>query len=318
MQRITPDNPNIRYFGRWDRRDKDAYSTSWGGTYFKLNVTGKRIKLHVRAKVNLYVNVDGAQHYYEAVEGIVDVTPQDLCEGMHTLRVATPYTDQCLIFKGVWIEPDAKVSVPSVGMKKIEYIGASIIAGYMLSRQALSGYAWLTAERLGYEHTQIAQSGMSLLDRWEMGSYIDNGAGMSEQFFKLKHADSGDTSLYDFTASPPDVVLINIGTNDRVFHVPSSLFQATYTQFLARIRNVYPNAIVYAQRLFDGTYEHEIEQAVHARHADGDHLVRYIDTSGWLSKNDYIDGIHPNEQAHVKISERLVEVLAQHSIQDEI
>ncbi|MCL9662655.1 GDSL-type esterase/lipase family protein [Paenibacillus hunanensis] len=310
MYKVEPDDENIYYVGRWDKRQPGAYSTSWGGTYFKVNFSNTTIiRLHIGASVNVYVSIDGVTRYYPSLQGVVDITPVLLHKGTHTLMVATPYTDQCLVFQGMSLDDQARISLPSTGKRMIEYIGASIIAGHLLPRYALSDYAWLAAERLGYEHIQIAQSGMGLVDHWPGGSYIANGAGMSQQYFKLKHADHDDDTLYDFFDQSPDIVIIHIGTNDAVFGVPADRFQYEYTRFLGLIRQQYPVARLYAQRLFDGTYAQEIQQSVRSLQAAGDQKVHYIDTSGWLQELDYIDGVHPNESAHIKLSKRLVAVL---------
>lgn len=309
MANILPDDPNIRYFGRWDTRDASAYSTSWGGTYFKVNFTGTTVKLNAGSSVSFYAMIDGVERHYTGVNGTVNLTPVPLSPGTHTLMIATPYTDQSLVFKGLIIDEGASVAAPPVGAKTIEFTGASIIAGYLLPKQALSDYGWLAAEKLGYEHTQIAQSGMGLVDQWSGGSYIANKAGLSKQFFKLKNADSGDDTAYDFSGPEPDMVVINVGTNDKNFNVPSDMYQSAYTEFLAGIRSKYPNAELYAQRLFNGVYAAETQAAVNARQAAGDSKVHYIDTTGWLSDADYIDGTHPNESAHVKLADKLAAIL---------
>lgn len=311
MANVLPDDPGIRYFGRWDTRDASTYSTSWGGTYFKVNFTGTTVKLNVGASVSLYVKIDGVESRYTSVNGTVNLTPVPLSPGTHTLMVATPYTDQSLKFKGLIIDEGAYVTTPQIGSKTIEFTGASIIAGYLLPKQAQSDYGWLAAEKLGYEHTQIAQSGMGLVDQWSGGSYIANKAGLSKQFFKLKNADSGDDTAYDFSGPEPDMVVINVGTNDKTFNVPSETYQTAYTQFLADIRSKYPTADIYAQRLFNGVYAAETQGAVNTRRAAGDSKVHYIDTTGWLSDADYIDGTHPNESAHVKLADKLAAILGQ-------
>ncbi|OMF36894.1 hypothetical protein BK133_08220 [Paenibacillus sp. FSL H8-0548] len=306
---VLPTDPNIKYFGRWDDRDAANYKTSWAGTYFKVNFTGTTVKLALGGSSNVYVRIDGKETYYSAANGFVDLTATPLAEGTHSLMVIAPYTDQNIQFRGLVLDEHATTALPEVGSKTIEFTGGSILAGYLLPKHALSDFAWLAPEMLGYEHTQIAYSGINLVDNWEGGSYVSNKVGLSKQFFKLKNAESSDTADWDFGRYEPDAVVINVGTNDKSFAVPSETYQAAYTAFLANIRAKYPHADIYAQRLFNGAYAAETLSAVEERKADGDDKVHYIDTTGWLSSSDYIDGTHPNEAAHQKLALRFAAIL---------
>ncbi|MEK0312618.1 S-layer homology domain-containing protein [Cohnella sp. 56] len=305
---IAPTDAHIKYFGRWDKSNAEQYTTSWGGTYFKVNFTGTTAKLVVQGAVNLYARVDGQETYYPGASGIVDLTPTPLADGEHTLMVATPYTSDALNFRGLILGSGATAKDPQVGAKTIEFAGGSILAGYLLPKQALSDFAWLAPEMLGYEHTQIAFTGINLVDQWSGGSYVASKVGLSKQFFKLKNADSAVTTDWDFS-SQPDAVVINVGTNDSSFKVPGDTYQAAYEKFLADIRAKYPSAVLYAQRLFNGAYAQETLNAVNARIAAGDANVQYIDTTGWLTSSDFIDGTHPNEAAHQKLALRFAAIL---------
>jgi hypothetical protein len=55
------------------------------------------------------------------------------------------------------------------------------------------------------------------------------------------------TSSWDPSRWVPDAVVINLGTNDynAAGPDPSSDYQATYLQFVARLRSVYPGAFVF-------------------------------------------------------------------------
>ncbi|KAI7253002.1 hypothetical protein KC345_g11426, partial [Hortaea werneckii] len=286
---VHPGDANINYFGRWDTSNPEVYTASWSGAYFKVDFTGTSAKLVLDGAVNLYVSVDGAETYYEAATGTLNVTPASLAEGIHSLRVTVPYTDQQLNFTGLVLDTGAHTAAPSVGSKLIEFTGGSIVAGYLLPKLALSDYTWLAAEQLGVEHTQIAYSGMNLVDNWSGGSYISSKAGLSRQYFKLKDADATESADWDFSRYSPDMIVINVGTNDSHFQVPGETYQSVYTTFLEDLRIKNPGAEIYAQRLFNGAYAAETLQAVNTRIADGDTKVHYIDTTGWITDGDTID-----------------------------
>lgn len=306
---VHPSDANIKYFGRWNTSNPEVYTASWSGAYFKVNFTGTSAKVVLEGTVNLYISVDGTETYYEAATGTVNVTPALLANGTHSLRVTVPYTDQQLNFKGLILDEGAATAAASTGSKLIEFTGGSIVAGYLLPKLALSDYTWLAAEQLGYEHTQIAYSGMNLVDNWSGGSYISSKAGLSKQYFKLQDADTAESADWDFSRYSPDMIVINVGTNDSHFQVPGETYQSVYTEFLKELRNKNPGAEIYAQRLFNGAYAAETLQAVNARITDGDTKVHYIDTTGWITDGDTIDGTHPTETAHLKLADRLAAIL---------
>ncbi|MEK8170955.1 hypothetical protein NKH77_19460 [Streptomyces sp. M19] len=61
--------------------------------------------------MNFYVSVDGgADVFYAGVRGTVDVTPQPLPQGTHTLRVA--YRSGDTVFQGLELDSGATTVAP--------------------------------------------------------------------------------------------------------------------------------------------------------------------------------------------------------------
>ncbi len=74
---------------------------------------------------------------------------------------------------------------------------------------------------------------------------------------------------------------------------------------MQKLRAKFPQAQIVALRTFGGPYADAIKRAVQMRTAGGDKRVYYIDTTGWLEKDDFRDGIHPNEVGNLKVTRRL-------------
>ena len=180
-------------------------------------------------------------------------------------------------------------------------LGDSITAGAHTSERALSDYAWLIGERLSVEHTQIAQGGISLTDK-------PSGVGMATQYFKMKTIYFPNSPDWNFSRYQADIVVINLGTNDA--GVSNALFQSTYISFLQKIRRRYPHAHIFVLRTFRGSKANPSKAAVNAVIAAGDHNVQYIDTTGWISASDTVDGVHPTDTGHVKIANKLGPIIA--------
>ncbi|WP_086750023.1 MULTISPECIES: SGNH/GDSL hydrolase family protein [Streptomyces] len=293
-------DPNIAYVGRWDTSSGTTAVANWTGAYVQTSFTGTTVKVKARDAVNFYVSVDGGPDVFHAgVRGTVNLTPQPLASGTHTLRIT--YRSGDTAFQGLVLDSGARTVAPGASAGLIEFVGDSITAGALTDRLALDSYAWKTGERLGMRHTQIARSGYCLVAQ-------SGCTGLSGQFFKS--ASTGATN-WDFSRYRASAVVINLGTNDIGHGVSGAAFQSAYTAFLRDVRAKYPDAVLFAVQTLKKRYVTETRAAVGARNNAGDGKVRYVDTSGWLTDGaDYEDGNgHPNEAGHTKFAGRLASVI---------
>ena len=104
------------------------------------------------------------------------------------------------------------------------------------------------------------------------------------------------------------MVVVNQGTNDSIY--PSSQFEPAYRDYIREIRGAYPSAWIFCMRPFGGFHEKDIRAAVNSI---SDRKIVYVDTTGWLAKADYTDGIHPTAAAHVKAAKKLVKMISARS-----
>ena len=303
---------NINYIGRWDKTSSTTYRSYWGGASLTTRFTGTTVKVKLAEKTVFMAVIDGVANTYWDASGTVDLTSTPLASGTHTLRIVSKYEKTELPFQGLVLDAGATtVKPPSSPL--VEFVGDSITAGVLTSEMAVTDYAWLTGERLGAEHTQIAYPGITLSDGYH---YSDNTfPGMESLYFKLQQANHcpdvacSANPLWNFDNYTAKLVVVNLGTNDAFNSVPSSTFQSRYTSFLQNIRAKYPNADIFALRTFGGYYQAETQAAVNARVNAGDAKVHFIDTTGWLESTDYGDGVHPNDAGHVKVTNRLLPIL---------
>ncbi|MDF3146281.1 MULTISPECIES: hypothetical protein [unclassified Streptomyces] len=61
---------------------------------------------------------------------------------------------------------------------------------------------------------------------------------------------------------------------------------------------------------FRGRYVPQTQAAVKAAVDGGDSRVSFVDTTGWLGSGDLTDSVHPNDQGHRVIADRLAPVIA--------
>ena len=301
---------NIQYIGRWDKSNKEIYHSYWGGAYIRVCFTGTTIKMKLAGKANIYVNIDGQGDVkYSKANGIINLTPEPLVFGTHTLLVAANYSNDEIKFQGFMLDKNG-TTLAFPKKKLIEFIGNSITTGEKTVKRDLSAFAWLTAEKINADHTQISQPGITLVDGYHYNGDWAPKRGQEIQYFLTKQPNHKQNFCWDFTRYTPEIIVINLGTNDFKLKVPKKEFYKSYLLFLKNIRAKYPKAEIFAMRTFGGYYKEETQKAVKKRLRKKDDKVHYIDTAGWLElPTDFFDGIHPTDEAHVKIANKLEPVL---------
>jgi lysophospholipase L1-like esterase len=291
-------DPNVRYVGRWDTSSGTAVG-NWAAPYIRTGFTGRTMKIRLRDSANIYVSIDGQPDtFFQGVRGTVNLTPTPLAAGTHSLWVAFRIG---AAFQGFVLDPGARTVAPRVSPRLVEYVGDSITFGALTTKLTVSSYSWLTSERLGVEHATIARSGACL---------VDKGAdcfGLNVQYFRTG---IGSTQNWDFSRYQANAAVINLGTNDVGHAVTAAQFGAAYLQFLRDIRARRPNATLFAFETFRMRYVPETQAAVRTLNDAGDRNVFFINTEGWLTSADFVDGGHPNDGGHQKIADRLAPIIA--------
>jgi hypothetical protein len=291
-------DPNVRYVGRWDTSSGTAIG-NWAAPYIRTGFTGRTIRIKLRDSANIYVSIDGQPDtFFQGVRGTVNLTPTPLAAGTHSIWVAFRLG---AAFQGFVLDPGATTLAPTVSPKLVEYVGDSITFGALTTKLTVSSYSWLTSEKLGIEHATIARSGACL---------VDKGAGcfgLNVQYFRTG---IGSTQSWDFSRYQANAIVINLGTNDVGHGVTAAQFGAAYVQFLKDIRARRPNATLFAFETFRMRYVPETQAAVKALNDAGDGNVFFINTEGWLTSADFVDGGHPNDGGHRKIADRLAPIIA--------
>ena len=183
---------------------------------------------------------------------------QDSCHEMHIL--------------GFEIEDGAKLlELPDAQTRKIEVYGDSVSAGEVTEAVDYTGktkpdpehngqysnswysYAWMTARMLNAQIHDIAQGGIALMDGQGWFHEPDQ-IGMESAWNKIRFNKTfGELTEWDFNQYTPQVVVVAIGQNDNhPFDYMSEdymcekaiLWREHYTEFLKKLRQVYPKASV--------------------------------------------------------------------------
>jgi lysophospholipase L1-like esterase len=306
----------IHFIGRFDTSDPGGPRFAWPGSAIvaRFDGTGLTVRLDDGGQDQFDVWVDGAaQPVLLAGAGPADyVLASGLPAGPHDVVVARRTESffgptQFLGFSGA---PLVDTPGPT---RLVEMVGDSITCGYgVLGAGPTCGFsagteaethAWgaLAAADLGAAHTAIAYSGK--------GVYLSYGGDPTDPLpvlFERTLADDA-ASAWSFAAYTPDVVVVDLGTNDFSVGDPGTPFVDAYVAFVAQIRAHYPDAWILVatspmlsdsyppgamQRTIAAGY---LQDAVAAAVAAGDGRVDFVDLAEQDPADGYVCDYHPSE-----------------------
>jgi lysophospholipase L1-like esterase len=323
-------DPAIRLHGRWDRRQPDRATTVCAGSYIVARFDGRSLAARfdmARNKAPLPTvawRIDAQDEQWreseiaESLELAKDLRPGEhtillLVRGLdeHQPRWSPPLTAS-VTFLGFDLPAGGQfVAVADEPKLKVEFLGDSITEGVRVhdkepgretwpwTSDALRAYPFKTAMKLEAEWRQVGFGRLGITIPGNGGVPIAPDA--FDWFYEGCPRD-------DWRA---DVVVVNLGTNDR--NATSEQFRPGYARELAAIRKAYPKAAILALRPFNGAHADDIRAEVAARNTAGDARIAYIDTTGWLNKSDFTDGVHPNAGAGPKLADHLAPLIKQHA-----
>lgn len=316
----------VQRIGRFDLGDPAGPRFAWSASTLRVRFSGTGIDIKLAAlggsQNQFDVRVDGAlQARLRMQDGVTDYTlAANLVDGPHDLEVfrRTEALLGLVQFQGFSVHGGG-VLLPGATRKArhIEFVGDSITCGFgnegltqkcgfsAETENAYLAFGAVAARALDAEHNVVAWQGRGMVRN--LGNHP--GSVMPYLFERVLPEDPA--SQWSFAAAPPpDVVVINLGSND--FYVgsndnPSALFTAGYVAFLERLRAVYPNAYLFATA--SGNAGHlqpaatATSAAVQARNATGDAKVYFLayDSIGY-SACEY----HPSVAEHQAMASKLV------------
>lgn len=214
----------------------------------------------------------------------------------------------------------------------IEFIGDSITCGYGVddedanhhfstkTEDCTKAYAYKTAEKLDADYSLVSFSGHGIIS-----GYSGDGKKVLSQLVPPYYTHLGYTWSrneefdplkldWDFTKREPDVIVINLGTNDDSYcksqEEKCEDFRENYVKFVKKVRENNPNAkIIGTLGIMGQNLYPYVEKALR------DYSEETGDTNvDWLmfdQQNMNEDGIaadwHPSEKTHEKASDKLAQ-----------
>lgn len=255
---IPASDSRIAYMGRISTAKPDTVRFTYPGVNINAGFTGTSLKMGVKPGSGSYmIEIDDELTYRLNIgpnDSIVTLA-ESLPEGNHKVRATYVLEGYALKpeFHGFYVDKGADLSAkPVLPKRKIEFIGNSITCGYGVEADKPTDrfsydtenfyytYAARTARNLDAQLLVVARSGIGVYRNY--GSPREGCKGdMPDMYGQTLFGDS--TELWDHSQYRPDVVCVNLGTNDvSEDKYEVALLEDGYRKFIKHLRATYPDA----------------------------------------------------------------------------
>ncbi len=269
---ISPSDPNIQYTGRISFTNPERPAWNFPGIQISAVFEGTSLRMMAKPGSGYFMaQIDQAEPFKVAFTGKTDsvvTIATALPEGRHLVRLmyAIEGYEFYPEFWGFVLDKGRQLAeAPELPSRKIEFIGNSITCGYgnegtdknehfdYATENHYYSYASITARALDAQHWVVARSGIGAYRNYgdaKTGSprscmpvqYEDTGYAYD---LKLRDEDSFLNEKWDFSRYQPDVVCINLGTNDlSTNNYDTKLLKQGYQKLLKLVRQHNPKAKV--------------------------------------------------------------------------
>lgn len=329
---FAPTDPTISIMGRTLTNASGHIEFDWPGVTIQTAFTGTSCTLIMSdTKENFYdVYVDDLPVKVVSISGNTELRiAENLPEGDHTLKIVkrTESSEGKATFKGIVLDEGAFLKKIDPGYKhKIEFIGNSITCGYgtegaskdeqfMAETENVSkSFAPITARAFHAEHHVISHSGQGVVRNYG-DQNMTSEYTMPDRFKQT--LDNEVAGVWDFTTWKPDVVVINLGTNDFSTepHPIETVFNRKYTHLVKFLREQYgkiPIFCVVGPMIDEPCYSY-VKKMVEANRTHlNDPNIYFVGIPKYLmvADEDLGSDWHPNYSGQLKMANLLVPVVA--------
>ena len=230
------------------------------------------------------------------------------------------------------IETDGAITSTEPKDKLIEFIGDSITCGYGVddedrdhhfatgTEDVTRAYAYKTAKELGADYSMVSFSGYGIVSGYTATGEKSGNQLVPDYYEKFgfsygtyKGEYKPQDMAWDFTKHQPDLVVINLGTNDMSYVLDKperrEEYITGYLAFLNTVRKYNPDArILCVLGLMGEALCSAVEETVERYKAEAkDTRISYMGFSDQLPEDGYVADWHPTEKTHTKAAVKLTE-----------
>jgi lysophospholipase L1-like esterase len=335
-KKIPITNDNVKFHGRVVKQNNRWYM-DWTNTGIEFTFVGTDAFLTMGPTnagaynfpcVAVYVNDQEPVRINELKSFQKIQVAKSLPYGTHTVKVlkVSESTGTPIAMGEITINSSEQNEVqllapPAASDRKILFFGDSITAGYgnlgkpdnknfyTYEQDGMQTYASLTAKALSADAHYICISGRGVFQSLDGG--FDN--------VMPRYIDTAVPSMnltWDATAYTPDLIVINLGTNDSWMGVSNENFETAAKNFLGALRERYPEAkILWCYGIMGDYYNSlltKIMNEFNSEHGNASYFL--LETADTTTEAEGGANGHPNVAAHQKrasaLTEKIKEVMS--------
>ncbi len=328
---VRADDGNLRYVGRFQKLENGAMRCAWPHSSLVMNVRTaavnvlvsdggqNRLQVFVDHQPGKTITLKNGTHWYT----LADNLSPDRVQRVEVVRITEAIFGE-LSFGGVQLAEAGRLETVQPLSRQIEVIGDSISAGYgneaanqqarfsPQTQNAALTYGAMAARVLNAEYHCIAWSGKLL--------WPDNT--LTELYDRMLPTQKGMTWNPAQAGWSPEVILINLGTNDFAGKNPEEEgWVNAYIAFVTKLRSQHPQAMIYAAlgpMLSDphspsknalSTIRRYLQRIVAHFHEQGDSRVKLIEFATQRGDDGFGADWHPSLKTHRIMADKLTQIL---------
>lgn len=218
--------------------------------------------------------------------------------------------------------------------RKIEIIGDSITCGYGIDREdplipfetatedVTRAYSYKVAKALDADYSMVSYSGYGLISGYTEDDTPKKNELVSAYYEKIGFSyakPEGTIELnqleWDFTQFQPQIIVINLGTNDDSYcqdvKERQEEFRDLYIAFLKVVRCHNPKAFILCAvgMMGERIYPYVEEAVKHYCAQTGEKQVKALRLAEQLPEDGLVSDYHPTEVTHEKAAKRITEAI---------
>ncbi len=327
---FTALDQNISIMGRTLITEHGNVMFDWPGVSISANFTGSFCAILLDDTNNNFYNVfldDQPAKVIEVHSDTLLLIAAGLPAGNHALKITkrTEGFQGIATFKGIMLEEGSTLlPADQPSSRKIEFIGNSITCGYGTESENKTddfkaetennykSYAPILCRAFGADYHVIAHSGQGLVRNYGYAEQVSPYT-MPDRYLQL--FDTEKEPLWDFSSWKPDMVVINLGTNDFSTepHPLETVFNRAYTNLVKFIRSQYDSIPVFCivgPMTDEPCYSYVKNMVEGNRTYLKDKNVFFIGIPPYLLVEEDWGAWHPKYSGQIKMAEHIVPVIS--------
>ena len=340
---VSPTDKQILYTGRISFTNPERPAWNYPGVQIVAAFEGTSLKMMAKPRSGYFMaQIDEAEPFKVAFRGERDSVVSlvtALPDSRHTVRLMY-IIEGYEMFPEFWgfllDEGKSLAEPPALPSRKIEFIGNSITCGYgnegtdkfehfeYETENHYYSYASIAARSLNAQHWVVARSGIGAYRNYDGPKTGNPESHMPVQYEYTGYAWSPElrqeptflSEKWDFSRYQPDLICINLGTND--LSTPNydlTLLKQNYKRLLTMVRQHNPKAKIL---LLTGSMLYNEEQKIAMQllneiadeaHQIGDKEVYRFDMTHIDGEAYYGNDWHPNIRQDEKMASELTPFL---------